>query len=46
MKLFSQRIGLKSVKKAIQKESIDNDLKNGLWNAITLIYWNQIPRNE
>lgn len=42
MKLFSQRIGLKSIKNVIQTDSIDNDLRNCLWNALGLFYLNQI----
>jgi len=42
MKLFSQRKGLKSVKNVIQKESMDDDLRNGLWNVLTVIYWENV----
>lgn len=34
---FAQRMGLKSVRSIIQKDGMDNDLRNGLWNA-TLEY--------
>lgn len=37
---FSQRIGINQHTKIIQIESIDEDLKVGLWNTLTLIYWN------
>lgn len=37
---FSQRLGINPQIKIIQSESIDEDLKNGLWNALTLFYWN------
>ena len=37
---FSQRIGLKPLEKIIQKDSIDIELRNGLWNVLTLTYWN------
>ena len=30
---FSQRIGLRPIKSIIQKDSMDEDLRNGLWNA-------------
>jgi len=33
---FSQRIGKSIITKDIQIESIDNDLKNGLWNIYDL----------
>ena len=32
-KLFSQREGLKPLKQRIQIDSVDEDLKNGLWNC-------------
>lgn len=35
MKLFSQRKGFKRVRTEIQIESMDNALRNGLWNALT-----------
>lgn len=36
---FSQRIGKTSAQKIVQKESIDNDLRNGLWNVLTIYFW-------
>jgi len=36
---FSQREALKPVKSAIQVESMDDDLRTGLWNALTKFYW-------
>jgi hypothetical protein len=39
MQLFSQRIGKKPLKNVIQSESIDSDLKNALWNGLTIYYW-------
>jgi len=44
MKLFSQRKGIKPVKSVMQVDSMDDDLRIGLWNALTLIYWNNIER--
>ena len=38
MQLFSQRKGLKPSKSVIQIDSMDMDLRNGLWNALN-IYW-------
>ncbi|WP_119792821.1 AbiJ-NTD4 domain-containing protein [Flavobacterium anhuiense] len=35
--IFSQRIGKVPSSKQIQIESLDDDLKNGLWNAIKLL---------
>ncbi len=51
MDLFSQRKGIKPVKNIIQVNNIDQDLRNGLWNALTIFYWKQItdqfiPFNE
>ncbi|MCZ7355774.1 MAG: hypothetical protein O8C66_02175 [Candidatus Methanoperedens sp.] len=42
MESFSQRKGIKPVKNIIQVDSMDNELRNGLWNALTVSYWNQI----
>ncbi len=39
MTLFSQRHGYKPVKSVIQTESMDQDLRVGLWNALELFYW-------
>jgi len=39
MKLFSQRKGIKPVKSVMQVDSMDDDLRNGLWDALTLFYW-------
>lgn len=37
--LFSERYGYKPQKPAFQRESMDEPLKTGLWNAINLHYW-------
>lgn len=42
MTLFSQRKGIKPVKSVMQIDSMDNDLRNGLWNALTVYYWNKV----
>ena len=42
MKLFSQRMGITPVKSIIQKDSMDDDLRNGLWNALKLFYFIEI----
>jgi hypothetical protein len=39
MKSFSQRMGLKPVKNSLQTESIDDDLRNSLWNEILQTYF-------
>ena len=36
---FSQRQGHKPVKQAIQSESMDDALKNSLWNALQTVIW-------
>lgn len=46
MKSFSQRIGKTEVKNSIQKESMDERLRNGLWNALNFHYWNLISENS
>lgn len=42
MDLFSQRKGIKPVKSIIQVDNIDEDLRIGLWNALTMFYWEQV----
>ena len=42
MKSFSQRKEIKPVKSVMQIDSMDIDLRNGLWNALTLNYWDQV----
>lgn len=42
--LFSQRQGFKPTKQIIQLSDIDDDLRNGLWNALTLFYWESIDQ--
>jgi hypothetical protein len=39
MSLFSERKGIKSVKSIIQIDFINEDLRNSLWNALTICYW-------
>lgn len=46
MKLFSQRIGKTPVKSVTQTESIDDDLKNALWNGLTMFYWEGEVKNN
>jgi hypothetical protein len=36
-------MGLTPVKSVIQKDSIDNDLRNGLWNILYDYYWSVSP---
>ena len=42
--LFSQRKGISPGKNVIQIDSMDDDLRNSLWNALTLCYWDLIKR--
>lgn len=37
--LFSQRKGIKPIKSVIQVDSMDDDLRNGLWNTLHINYW-------
>jgi len=38
--LFSQRKEITPVKSVLQTDSMDNDLRNGLWNVLFSFYWN------
>jgi len=40
MTLFSQRQGYTPIEKALQRESIDDELRNQLWNNLTVCLWN------
>lgn len=42
METFSQRIGIKP-KDVIQIDSMNDDLRNKLWNALKNFYWDQVP---
>lgn len=42
---FSERYGFKPVKTSIQKESMDQDLKNSLWSVLKMHYWDTIRTN-
>ena len=39
MSLFSQRKGIQPAKSAIQRESVDESLRNKLWTALKLVVW-------
>lgn len=41
MSLFSQRKGFKPVKSVVQVDSVDLELKNGLWNMFSVFCWAQ-----
>ncbi len=40
--LFSQRHGFKPIKTLVQIESMDTDLRNGLWSSLQMIYWDRV----
>jgi len=40
--LFSERMGYKPAKTAIQVESMDNELRNRLWNALFICYFDNL----
>jgi hypothetical protein len=42
MKSFSQRKGLEPIKSVVQIDSMDDDLRNGLWNALTIYDWDSL----
>ncbi len=42
MESFSQRKGLKPVKSVMQVDSMDEDLRNGLWNVLIASYWDRV----
>ncbi len=42
--LFSQRMRLKPVKTVIQKDSMDRELRNGLWNVLDIFCWGRMKR--
>ncbi len=44
MNSFSQRQGFKPVKSTIQIEGMDDELRNSLWNALIILYWNKLKR--
>jgi len=41
---FSERYGFKPLKDVIQKDSIDDELRNGLWNLFELYFWSKIEK--
>ncbi len=46
MPSFSQRKGLKPVKSVLQVDTMDNELRNGLWSTVTLIFLDPIRGRE
>ncbi len=45
MNLFSQRKGIKPIKSFMQIDSMDEELKNSLWNALSVYYWDRVRHN-
>jgi hypothetical protein len=43
---FSERYGYKSIRDVIQKESMDDHLKNGLWNIFDTYIWNKVTHKH
>src|SRR4030066_1048489 len=43
--LFSNRKGLKPIKSIFQVDSMNSELRNGLWNALTIYYWEKRQRD-
>ncbi len=41
MALFSQRKGIRAAVKALQRESIDHDLRNRLWSGLQIAIWDR-----
>ncbi len=41
MALFSQRKGIRPAQKALQRESIDEDLRNRLWSGLKIVVWDR-----
>jgi hypothetical protein len=46
MKWFSERKGLKEIRTEIQLESMDDALRNQLWNLLTVYYWDTMNQNK
>ncbi|WP_442962598.1 AbiJ-NTD4 domain-containing protein [Pseudomonas nitroreducens] len=43
---FSQRQGITPAEKLSQRESIDTDLRNSLWNALVVCYLSRVSFND
>lgn len=43
---FSERYGYKSIRDVIQKESMDDHLKNGLWSIFDTYIWNKVTHKH
>jgi hypothetical protein len=45
MNLFSERKGLKPTRVKMQIDSMDDALRNGLWNCLTISYWIRVHQD-
>ena len=43
---FSERYGYKPVKSSVQIDSIDDPLRNSLWSALKIVYWDRAYYSE
>jgi len=43
---FSERLGFMLKKNILQVNSMDDDLRNGLWNALTIHYWDELDTED
>lgn len=43
---FSERYGHKPIKSVVQTETVDAELKNALWSALKLVYWDAVQSNH
>lgn len=41
MALFSQRKGIRPLKKAVQREAVDDELRSKLWSGLKLVIWDR-----
>lgn len=41
MALFSQRKGIRPLQKAVQRESVDDELRSKLWSGLKLVVWDR-----
>jgi hypothetical protein len=42
MRRFSERKGLRPIKTQMQIDDMDAELRNALWNALTIHYWHKV----
>lgn len=42
---FSQRYGITKVKDIVQKKTMDEDLRNSLWNCLISVYWTDMEKH-